>query len=84
MVVTWFLYLFLTSLSLSLILLQTKEPTEPRSRGANNTSNHGGRGGDRYAARSGSNHFSSNGMWSAAAIQSLDKTVYIVEISVER
>lgn len=35
---------------------------DSRSRGAN-TSNHGGRGGDRYSARGGSNHFNTNGMW---------------------
>ncbi|KAM5587770.1 hypothetical protein ABKV19_006291 [Rosa sericea] len=38
---------------------ESKEPTDSRSRGSN-ISNHGGRGGDRYAARGGSNHFSTN------------------------
>lgn len=58
---TWSLYPF-SHFYISLILLQSKEPADSRSRGAN-TSNHGGRVGDRYSARGGSNHFNTNGMW---------------------
>jgi hypothetical protein len=57
----WFLLFSLTRLSL---LLQNKDTTDSRSRGANNASNRSGKGGaDRYAGRGGSNQFSSTGMW---------------------
>lgn len=51
-------------LPVSLSLHQNKDTTDSRSRGANNSSNRGGRGGaERYLGRGGSNQFSSNGMW---------------------
>lgn len=44
-------------------LLQNKDTTDSRSRGASNTSSRGGRGGtDRYGVRGGAAYFSPNGM----------------------
>ncbi len=47
-------------------MLQNKDTTDSRSRGANNASNRGGKGGaDRYVGRGGSNQFTSTGMWTS-------------------
>lgn len=44
------------------LLLQNKDSTDSRFRGASNASNRGGRGGaDRYGGRGGSAQFGSNG-----------------------
>lgn len=51
-------------LPILLSLLQTKDPTDSRSRGANSASNRVSRGGtDRHVGRGGSNQYSSTGMW---------------------
>lgn len=55
--------MFLLSHQCFLSLLQSKDTTDSRSRGASNTSNRGGRGGtDRYGVRSGAAYFTSNGI----------------------
>lgn len=50
--------------------IQTRDISDSRPRGANNTYNRGVRGGsDRYAGRSGSTHFSSTGINMISCIQ---------------
>lgn len=57
-------YLVIPFLPFSFSLFQNKDTTDSRSRGANNSSSRGGRGGaERYVGRGSSIQLSSNGMW---------------------